>query len=230
MILRNYRIGTRLAVGFGSILALMLGALVATTVIDERSRSSLAQALETARLRESMAAEMRAASLAQSAAMRNIALHSEIKGMQDDEARARKLGAQYDELIATLGRQSLSGAERAIVDELLQVDRQLDAPLKDALALATTFRPEEAAKVLMSQIDPLVQRSQDGLARLIKLQEAANLNSIEAANAEARTMRSIIFALALALSGAAALVAWFTTRSITRPLTESVSIARRVSS
>jgi methyl-accepting chemotaxis protein len=230
MILRNYRIGTRLAVGFGSILALMLAALVATTVIDERSRAALAEALETARLRESMAAEMRAASLAQSAAMRNIALHSEIKGMQDDEARARKLGAQYDELIANLGRQNLSAAERAIVDELLQIDRQLDVPLKDALALATTFRPEEAAKVLMSQIDPLVQRSQDGLARLIKLQEAANRNSVEAANAEARTMRGIIFMLALALSAAAALVAWFTTRSITRPLTESVSIARRVSS
>src|SRR5688572_24596882 len=223
MILRNYRIGTRLAVGFGSILAIMLGALVVTTVIDERSRASLATALETARQRESVAAEMRAASLAQSAAMRNIALHSEIKGMQDDEARARKLGAQYDELTATLGRQNLSAAERAILDELIQIDRQLDVPLKDALALATTFRPEEAAKVLMTQIDPLVQRSQDALGRLIKMQEAANRNSIEAANSEARTMRTIIYMLALALSAAAALVAWLTTRSITRPLTESVS-------
>jgi methyl-accepting chemotaxis protein len=230
MNLRNFRIGTRLAVGFGSILAVMLAGLVATTVIDERSRTSLAAALETARARESMAAEMRAASLAQSGAMRNIALHSEIKGMQDDEAKARKLGARYDELVARLAKQDLSAAERAIADELVQVDRQLDGPLKEALALATTFRPEEAAKVLMSQIDPLVQRSQDALGRLILLQEVANKNSIEAANSEARTMRVVVYLLAAALGAAAAFVAWLTTRSITRPLNESVEIARRVSS
>ena len=76
MTLRNFRIGTRLGVGFGSILAIMLAALVATTIIDERSRAGLAAALETARVREGMAAELRALSLAQSAAMRNIALHT----------------------------------------------------------------------------------------------------------------------------------------------------------
>ena len=184
MTLRNFRIGTRLGVGFGSILAIMLAALVATTIIDERSRAGLAAALETARVREGMAAELRALSLAQSAAMRNIALHTEIKGMQDDEARARQLGARYDELVATLGKQRLSANERAVVDELMQIDRQLDAPLKEALALATTFRPEEAAKVLMGQIDPLVQRSQEALGRLIKLQETANRDSIAAVHSE----------------------------------------------
>ena len=230
MNLRDFRIGTRLALGFGSILAIMLAALVATTFIDERSRNNLASTLETARAREAMAADMRAVSLAQSSAMRNIALHSEIKGMQDDEARSRQLGARYDELTATLTKQNLSAAERAIVDELVQLDRQLDVPLKEALALATTFRPEEAAKVLMSQIDPLVQRSQDALGRLIKLQEAANKSSVEAASAEARTMRTLVYLLAVALGGAAALVAWLITRSITHPLNESVAIARRVSS
>ena len=228
MTLRNFRIGTRLGVGFGSILAIMLAALVATTIIDERSRAGLAAALETARVREGMAAELRALSLAQSAAMRNIALHTEIKGMQDDEARARQLGARYDELVATLGKQRLSANERAVVDDLMQIDRQLDAPLKEALALATTFRPEEAAKVLMGQIDPLVQRSQEALGRLIKLQETANRDSIAAANADARSMRMIVYLLAAALGGAAALVAWLTTRSITVPLSASVDIARRV--
>jgi methyl-accepting chemotaxis protein len=230
MKLRDLRIGTRLALGFGSILAIMLAALVATTLIDERSRSNLAAALETARVREAMAAEMRAVSLAQSSAMRNIALHSEIKGMQDDEARSRKLAARYDELIASIGKQNLTAAERAIVDELVQVDRQLDVPLKEALALATTFRPEEAAKVLMTSIDPLVQRTQEALERLIKLQDAANKASVEMANAEARSMRAGIYTLAATLSIAAALVAWLTTRSITGPLNESVDIARRVSS
>ena len=48
MKLRNFRIGTRLAVGFGSILIIMIAALVATSWLDERSRIALATALEAA--------------------------------------------------------------------------------------------------------------------------------------------------------------------------------------
>ncbi|QJR15247.1 methyl-accepting chemotaxis protein [Usitatibacter palustris] len=230
MNLRNFSIGTRLALGFGSILAIMLAALVATTWFGERSRQSFGQALESARAKESTAAEMRTVSLAQSSSMRNIALHAEIKGMQADEERARKLGARYDELVSQLTRQQLSAAERAIVDELIQVDKALDVPLKEALALATGFRQEESAKVIMADIDPLVTRSQDGLERLIKLQNDANRVTIEAAESEAARARNGVVLLALAMSAVAVVVAWFTTRSITVPLGESVAIARRVSS
>jgi methyl-accepting chemotaxis protein len=229
MNLRHFRIGTRLAFGFGTILAIMLAALVATNYLDDRSRAALATALEGARAKETLAAEMRAVSLAQSSAMRNIALHSEIKQMQDEEARARKLGTRYDELVAQLGKRELSAEERGIVDELVKIDKALDAPLLQALGMATSFRPEEAAKVLMSEIDPLVQKSQDALERLIKLQDAANQRTIEAANAQAARLRTFVYLLALALTAASAVVAWLTTRSITRPLTESVAIARRVS-
>jgi methyl-accepting chemotaxis protein len=230
MKLRNFRIGTRLGIGFGSILAIYLGALVVADYLNDASRIAFASALEGARAKESMAAEMRTVSLAQSSAMRNIALHSEIKGMQDEEARARKLGERYDELIAQLGKKDLSSAERAIIDDLVKTDKQLDAPLMQALGMATSFRQEEAAKVLMTDIDPLVQRSQDALDQLIKLQEAASQRSVAEANAEAARLRRIVYALGAMLTLAAVALAWFTTRSITRPLTESVEVARRVSS
>src|SRR5258706_13863821 len=181
MNLRNFRIGSRLAFGFGTILAIMLAALVATNYLDDRSRAALGDALEGARAKETLAAEMRAVSLAQSSAMRNIALHSEIKQMQDEEARARKLGDRYANLVAQLGKRDLSAEERGIVEELIKIDKALDAPLLQALGMATSFRPEDAAKVLMADIDPLVQKTQDALERLIKLQDAANLRTIEAA-------------------------------------------------
>ena len=228
MKLRNFRIGTRLYIGFGSIVAIMLGALVATSLLDERSREGLASALENARAKESLAAEMRATSLAQAVAMRDIALQTEIKAIQEEEIKARRLIKAYDELVAKLTRYDLTPAERAIADELVQIDKAFDVPIKEALGLAQGMRGEEAAKVIMKDIDPLAQRSLAGLDKLIKLQDAANRRSIEAAAAEAANVRRVVFMLALALSGLAILVAWFTTRSITHPLADSVALARRV--
>ena len=228
MKLRNYRIGTRLYVGFGSIVAIMLGALVATSILDERSREGLTAALETARAKESLAAEMRATSLAQAVAMRDIALQSEVKAIQNEEVKARALIKSYDELVNKLTRYELTAAERAIADELVQIDKAFDVPIKEALGLAQGMRGEEAAKVIMKDIDPLVQRSLAGLDQLSRLQDAANQKSIAAAAAEATNVRRVVIVLALALSALAIFVAWFTTRSITGPLAESVSLARRV--
>ena len=225
---RNLRIGARLAVGFGSLIAVMLGALLMTKSLDERSRASLAAALQGAHAKEALAAEMRAVALSQSAAMRNIALYAEVKAMQDNEAQARELGKRFDVLASELEKQGLTTAERALVDEVVKADKALDAPLMEALALATSFRSEEVAKVLVEDIDPLVRRSNKALERLIEIERAANVDSVAAAEAEGIRTQWMILALGLSLMAAALVVAWLTTRSITNPLGESVAIAQRV--
>ena len=67
MVLRKLRIGTRLAVGFGSILAIMMVVVVAATVLSKRSRDELAVVLEAASAKEMLAADMKALALEQSA-------------------------------------------------------------------------------------------------------------------------------------------------------------------
>ena len=58
MILRKMRIGARLTVGFGSILAIMLVVVVASTALSNRSRVGLVAALEAASAKQMLAAEM----------------------------------------------------------------------------------------------------------------------------------------------------------------------------
>jgi methyl-accepting chemotaxis protein len=229
MSLRNFRIGTRLAIGFGSILAIMLAALVASVVLGDRNRASLGATMEAARDKETFAAQLRALSLSQSSLMRNVALHSEIKDMNADEARAREIGAKYDKVLAELATRQLSSTESELVGELMRLDDSLDKPLSSALSLATQFRGEEAAKIIMGEIDPIVQRSQVALGKLIELQKEANSRAISEANAEARRQNTVVYSLAAVMSLVALLVAVLTTRSITRPLGESVVLARRVS-
>jgi methyl-accepting chemotaxis protein len=228
MTFRDFRIGTRLVVGFGSLLFIMIAALLATASLDERSRASLEGALKAAHEKEAIAAEMRTVSLSQSVALRNIALQNEVKAMQESEALARRLGARYDELARALGKHGLTTRERALLDEILAADKSLDAPLMEALSLATSFRGEETAAVVMNDIDPLLTRSQEALRHLIQLQLDANARSIEAAESDAEDVRRIILAIALALLVVAVAVASYTTRSITTPLAEAVALAQRV--
>ena len=42
---------------------------------------------------------------------------------------------------------------------------QLDAPFRQALGLSTSFRNEDAAKVLMTEVDPIVQKTLGELNR-----------------------------------------------------------------
>src|SRR5579859_4812582 len=101
---------------------------------------------------------MKALALEQSAVMRNIGLHSDIKAMQADEDRARALGKEFDDARDRMATVATSPQEREILAALKKADHDLDAPFQQALGLSTSFRNEEAAAVLMKEVDPLVQK------------------------------------------------------------------------
>jgi hypothetical protein len=88
------------------------GALLVTKSLDERSRASLAATLQAAHAKEALATEMRAVSLSQSAAMRNIALYLDVKAIQDNEAQARELGKRFDVLSAELEKKGSAQQKR----------------------------------------------------------------------------------------------------------------------
>jgi methyl-accepting chemotaxis protein len=82
MILRKLKIGARLALGFGAILAIMMVVSVGGTALGKKSRNDLVAVIDNADAKERLAAEMKALVLEQSAVMRNIGLHTDIKAMQ----------------------------------------------------------------------------------------------------------------------------------------------------
>src|SRR5258706_9651487 len=95
--LRELRIGTRLAIGFGAILAIMMVVSFGASWLGTKSRDDLNAVTAAAHAKQDLAAEMKALALEQSAVMRNIGLHSDIKMMQIEEDRTRRLGSMYDE-------------------------------------------------------------------------------------------------------------------------------------
>ena len=228
MFLRNLRIGTRLALGFGAIVAILLTVSVAATWLGKKSRDDLAAVVATAGAKQNLAAEMKALALEQSAVMRNIGLHTDIKAMQVDEDRAHTLGRLYDEARERMSRMGLSATEREIIEALNKSDKELDKPFLQALGLSTSFRNEEAAKVLMNEVDPHVQKTLLELNRLIELQKKANQEATQGAMVSGDRLAATVYVVEGIVLLLAVLVAWTTTRSITRPLREAVGVARRV--
>jgi methyl-accepting chemotaxis protein len=230
MFLRKMTIGTRLALAFGAIVAIMVLVSVGGTLLAQRSRDELAGVIEAARTKEDLAASMKALALEQSGVMRNIGLHSDIKAMQADEDTARSLGKQYDEARERMGKLPLQPAEREILETLSKLDKEIDKPFLQALGLSTSFRNEEAAKILMAEVDPIIQKALAELNRLVDMQKKANREATQRAMVTSDRLAATTYVVEAIVVLFAVLVAWTITRSITGPLGESVAVARRVAS
>ena len=230
MFLRNLRIGSRLALGFGAVVAILMVVSVGGTWLAQKSRDELAAVIAAGEAKQTLAAEMKALALEQSSVMRNIGLHSDIKAMQIDEDRARRLGQMYDEARERMAKFSLTPVEREILDSLAKTDKELDKPFQQALGLSTSFRNDEAAKVLMNEVDPLVQRTLFELNRLIDLEKKSNAAATRATMVTGDQLAYSIYAVEAIVLLLAVLVALTTSRSITKPLGESLAVAQRVAS
>ena len=230
MILRKLKIGARLALGFGTILAIMMVVSVGGTALGKKSRNDLAAVMDAADTKERLAADMKALVLEQSAVMRNIGLHSDIKAMQVDEDRARRLGKMYDESRDKMAKIAVAPEERVIIETLTKLDKDIEAPFKQALGLSTSFQNEQAAQILMNDLDPIVQKTLLELNRLIELQKKANQEAVSTAIVTGDRLAITIYVVEAIVLVLAVLLAWATTRSITGPLRQSVAVAKRVAS
>jgi methyl-accepting chemotaxis protein len=230
MMLRNMNIGSRLAAGFGVILVVMISVSVGGTAIGKKSRDDLARVVAAAGAKESLASTMKTLVLERSSVMRNVGLYSDAKSMTMDEDRAQRLGTMYDEARARMAQLGLSDPERDILKSLDAIDKELAAPFRQAIALSAAAKNQEAAELILNELDPPIQKSLFELNRLIELQKQANREAIEDATVLGDRMAWTVYCLNAAVLLFAILIAWAITRSITRPLLYSVQVARRVAS
>jgi methyl-accepting chemotaxis protein len=228
MFLRNFSIGSRLALAFGAILLLLIVSSLATVYLARESREQLSRTLTAATEKEQLAVNMKTVALEQSTAMRNIGLNSEIAGMHAEEDRIKKMSAQLDQLRDQLKAKDLTNEEQALLETITQIDAKLDLPLKQAVSLSTQFRAEEAAKILIGELSTLVASHAAELDKLIDMQRKLYQQAMASALNEGQRLAVASIAVAVSILVLAVLVAWTITRSITRPLAEAVDVARRV--
>ncbi len=228
MNLRNLRIGSRLALGFGSILAILVLALVLGSLFNASNKRQLVDGLATANHKLELAGAMKNALLESGIAMRDIGLQSELAAMQKDDQAVKAERQRYAQARDGLAALGLNEAENKLVADIARIDEELAAPLKNVLRQAMAFNSEEAIKIINGSIDPMNRKTLVEINKLVEMQQSATRQVMADASAgDVRLMQWQLFSGVVALV-IGALLAWVITRSITAPLQQAVTIARRV--
>jgi len=228
--LRGMRIGTRLAVGFGIILAAMTTAIVGGNIVQHRSNDALMETLRSASAKRELSAVMRTSTLEAAVAMRNIGIQADVAGTQREEAQVRALKVKYGDALAKLTATGLSDGEQKIVENMGAIQREMDGPLEQTIAQGLQFNTDAAAKILAQTIDPLSRKLVSEINSLVAIQQQSVQARLEEAQAAASRLQVLLYIVAFASLVFGAACAWILTRSITHPLRDAVTIARRVAS
>lgn len=228
MNLRTLRIGARLGIGFGATLAMLVLSLVIGSVISKNNRDKLIEDLNVANTKSVLAAQMKSALLEGGIAMRSIGLQSDVGAMQSDEEKFKKSHKNYLEARDKLVAVGLFENEKSILANVSRIDKEMEAPFKEAMGLILSFNGEGAAKIITSRISPLSQQAINEINNLVDIQQTS-LREILAGTVSAGTQLTfllfLIGAVALLIGG---VFSWSITRSITAPLNFAVSVTNRV--
>ncbi len=228
MSLRKLRIGSRLGLGFGIILLILMLALVASGVLNANNKKALSNGLAAAEGKSAAAIAMNIALLQSGIAMRNIGLQSDVVLMQKAQMSAKLNQKRYDEARDRLSSFPLSDVEKKILADIAATENEIAPLLKQAVGHALTFNTEGAVKVISSGIDPLNQKALVEIDKLVEIQRAASQQvMVSSAEGDGRLMLLQIISGAIALT-LGIVLAWIITHSITDPLKNAVGIARKV--
>ena len=228
MSLRDFKIGTRLGIGFGSILAILVVVIVSANALNYRNKAELLTGLALAGEKNTQASLMKSAMLETGIAMRNIGLQGDVGLMQAEEGKVREHRKVYDGARGKLASLGLSDSEKALLANIAKVDGEVDAAFKEAMGQVLAFNSEGAAKVIATRIDPLNKKTLADINKLLDLQHLAQQSFMDGSLAADARLMLVLFILGGAAVAIGAWCAIFITRSITVPLSGALAVAQKV--
>jgi diguanylate cyclase (GGDEF)-like protein len=228
--LRHFRIGSRLALGFASMLLLMVVVTVMSLVLPSGPRRAVDKAVSLANEKSVLITAMRQAIIVQGLLAHDIAFphDSDVDTPFKDMAQILNEQRHYENAELQLKNKPLSQPEMEIIRKLQVRDGEIRSVLAEADEWVQAFNPGQAARVLAEKATPPQQVNIELLNHLNELQNTQiRLHLEEFHDASSAANRALVAgtAVVLALAG---VIAWLLTQSIVRPLTDAVAAARRV--
>ena len=230
MLLGNLKIGTRLGGAFGLILTLMLGLAVIGVGSMQKTEDRLDGIVNNNVHKMELLNTMSESVHIVARVMRTLILLNDVPSMDREYKKIEDARQRYNTAFDTLQKMPVDEAGQAFRTKLKQEQLDTRALNDQVIVLARANKNEEALALLMKDAAPAAQKWQDTLKDDIDLQKQKNKKDLAAAQEAYATARLLMFgmtAVALALGG---LLAWFVSRSITRPLHAAVKVAQTVAS
>ncbi|PAU66694.1 hypothetical protein BZL41_00290 [Pseudomonas sp. PIC25] len=226
--MKNMRIGIRLVLGFASILVLM--ALLAWNGISrlQHTREDLDEIVNLRMQRVMQVATLRNQMNIVARATRNTLLTDDSARIRQETDRVLAARTEFTKVLDAMS-DSVTTDEAKTLSSDIRTHFEAAVPLVDrALRFSESGRNAEAADLLMNEVAPVQESLFKALDAMLAYQQRKTGEA--AAQAEANhdagvRMTLILLGVAVALG---ALVAVLITRSIVRPLTESMQMANRL--
>ncbi|MFN3375395.1 MAG: methyl-accepting chemotaxis protein [Burkholderiaceae bacterium] len=232
--LHSMSISTRLRLGFGCMLVLLMAVaavgLVANNRVQAQMQEIAMQGAAKAKLVNQMLETVSAMGLqGRSAAMLNDIDPKRAREQIDAVGKTLQQYAQQEAALAELlSRGEATAVQTQLFSEAQALARKTHPELETAIKAADDGDTVSATLALMTRVAPMEASWRGKLSELIDLQNSLNaeaMASAERTQSRARWTSGTLVALALGLG---MLIAWRITTSITQPIGRAVVVAERI--
>ena len=228
MNLANVKIAKRLAVGFGIVGVLLLGSQTFGINMVARVSAGTAEMAERS-VPNIIASNAVLAEINDVAvALRNMMLDADPADRQkqrDEIAASRRAGT---ELLDKLDKNLTLPETRAILARMLAANEKYVQGQQELIKLIDAGDEQGARDFLKKVLRPTLAELKGAVGDQIALQQKIAEKRAAEAHATEQSTRTMMIILALVSMALAALIAWWNTRSITRPLARALDVANTV--
>ena len=230
--LNDMRIGVRLGLGFGVLLALLVAVALLALSRLAVLQHHIEEITQENNAEVKLAVSMRVALNQIATSARNMVLLSDEEGRRREREGLQKSRDDYNADEEKLGefiqRPDKDPKAKDLFARMQQLKAQARPLMDQALALAEANDDAAATRLLMEKVHPAQKAWMLATGELAELEYALSDRAAAEAAASYAKARTMLLALVLAALVSGALAAWLITRSITRPLAQAVQVARTV--
>ncbi len=228
MNIRNIRIGQRLTIGFGLVIAL-LAVLAGIALMRIQSLSNdITQLIDQDYPRSILAHRIKADVNEVSRSMLSILIMTEPGQIEEELKKVDKYTRSSEDLLKQL-QQSVKDDEGVkLMADITKVRDKAKKSQNAFVGLVKEDLKEDAMTKFLFSIRPAHTRYFDHLDKLVALQEANMVASGKRSTDQSRKTEAQILVVTLIAVSASLGIALFSTRSITRPLNRAVQVAQQV--
>ena len=214
----NMKLGTRLALGFGVVLAMLA---VATFVGVNRlgvMKDNLTDIVENNMKRIHLANEMVDQVRNIAISVRNTLLNQDEGVVVKEREKLEKARTTFKEDVQKIAGMLGGEESKRLLAAVEETERALKTLNDKALTLDAEQKNAEAAKVLIEEADPLQQKLLRQVDDLIRHEEKLTREAVEGAGSDYAKASSFMIGMGVLALLFGGLIAFFLTRGITRPI------------
>ena len=226
--LNDLKIGTRLKLGFGILLGLLVVLITINDIVSSRNRHELREKINVSSMKVELTNAFKAAKLEGVVAARSISIQTEVRAMNKEEAKIReqaKIAADVRNKLVALG---VSEEGKKVFANISRLESALEKPTADAITAALAFNTDAATSIIASKVDPLYLQLLDEINALVKVHKDEEREVLDAGERSAQRLQYVLMGIGGAAVIIGLLLARGITASIVRPLNFAVSVAQRV--